>query len=631
MVDAVEKQKKAPSRQRAKRKAKPAVMSIEIADDEANVEAAPLPFPDEKILEQEQKVKEALQDVLKALARSASAPTPETQNDVPRDPKAQKKFSEHSRKIYEALNEVFEYVPPQDEHNPKPYETSYQIEALAVNYSKIEKRDGEVHLVSDTSSLVITKNKVEFAGHAGKDASFTAQDAYSMMMAISQNPRAFEKGLKLKGTGEGQSLTAEEERLMRGAMEQVNRELPPGKQLHIAGEKRVSVEPAHEDKPAQEEKQMTGFLGRISSAFFRKAKDAGPIEAANDSEAVADAEIVEEPSDVVEATAPEVAEKQDVLQAKTEQPVEVPTAKQETPMLTRRGLFRLAGMGAVAMAAGSLITPDHAEAAALPQAKRTFWQKFISGKWHDESEAKHMPVPQKKPHQSVKHDTVHKPKQHHAAHDKHHDKHDMHAKKTQRHPATPHKDKPVANNNALSKKQQHVAEEAPPKKGWFGGSSNKTGGVWIQNTHNDERMYLDFCALGTCSNKFNSFARDWRKNKAIDMDRRLLSNIENVVTELRRMGYPATQVNLVSGYRTPATNAMLQNKGKELHGSSGVASSSFHMRGMAMDFTVSGVSTKVLHSVTCKMVASSGGVGYYPVSAFVHMDTRGRGARWAGA
>ena len=78
---------------------------------------------------------------------------------------------------------------------------------------------------------------------------------------------------------------------------------------------------------------------------------------------------------------------------------------------------------------------------------------------------------------------------------------------------------------------------------------------------------------------------------------------------------------IISGYRSPKTNAALRN------GSSGVAKKSLHMQGRAIDLRIPGVSHKELHRAALEL--RSGGVGYYPDSGFVHLDT-GRVRRWQG-
>jgi len=94
--------------------------------------------------------------------------------------------------------------------------------------------------------------------------------------------------------------------------------------------------------------------------------------------------------------------------------------------------------------------------------------------------------------------------------------------------------------------------------------------------------------------------RDWRNGEEHPMDPRLFDT---------------------SGYRSPQTNAMLHAR------SSGVAERSQHMLGKAIDVRVEGVGLRNLRSAALDVGA--GGVGYYPVSNFVHVDVA-RVRQWTG-
>jgi uncharacterized protein YcbK (DUF882 family) len=76
---------------------------------------------------------------------------------------------------------------------------------------------------------------------------------------------------------------------------------------------------------------------------------------------------------------------------------------------------------------------------------------------------------------------------------------------------------------------------------------------------------------------------------------------------------------IVSGYRSPKTNAMLRRK------SNGVARRSLHMSGKAMDIRMGDLPSKHLRNVAVQL--ARGGVGYYSKSDFVHLDT-GPVRRW---
>lgn len=110
--------------------------------------------------------------------------------------------------------------------------------------------------------------------------------------------------------------------------------------------------------------------------------------------------------------------------------------------------------------------------------------------------------------------------------------------------------------------------------------------------------------------QLNQFLRDWRRNEPTRMDPRLF----DVVWEAYRATGATGYVNVVSAYRSPATNSMLRSRSK------GVAEKSQHMLGKAMDFFIPGVPLKKLREAGLRIQA--GGVGYYPRSGspFVHMD-----------
>ena len=78
---------------------------------------------------------------------------------------------------------------------------------------------------------------------------------------------------------------------------------------------------------------------------------------------------------------------------------------------------------------------------------------------------------------------------------------------------------------------------------------------------------------------------------------------------------------MISGYRSPKTNQMLAKL------SSGVARNSYHMRGRAIDLRIPGVDTTKLRDIGVHL--GVGGVGYYPTSDFVHLDT-GPKRQWQG-
>ena len=106
----------------------------------------------------------------------------------------------------------------------------------------------------------------------------------------------------------------------------------------------------------------------------------------------------------------------------------------------------------------------------------------------------------------------------------------------------------------------------------------------------------------------SNFMRDWRQNEVIDYDRR---NIDIIAATHRLMETDEPYM-LLSGYRSPATNAMLAARNR------GVACKSYHIRGMAADLRLSSRSTGQMADAA--IACNAGGVGKYGRSNFVHMD-----------
>lgn len=119
--------------------------------------------------------------------------------------------------------------------------------------------------------------------------------------------------------------------------------------------------------------------------------------------------------------------------------------------------------------------------------------------------------------------------------------------------------------------------------------------------------------------KLNYFLRDHNTQEVTHYDPKEFDLLHNLLAKLDR---PGGVIDIVCGYRTPATNAALR------HGSpsSGVAEHSQHMQGHAIDIRVPGVSTIALRDAALSLRA--GGVGYYPIHQFVHVDV-GPVRQWA--
>jgi len=141
----------------------------------------------------------------------------------------------------------------------------------------------------------------------------------------------------------------------------------------------------------------------------------------------------------------------------------------------------------------------------------------------------------------------------------------------------------------------------------------------FDNLHTGERMNIDYWQKGAyvpdALSAINHFLRDYRNNEVHAIEPKLLDLLALLHTKLESR----TPFQVISGYRSPATNAMLHAE------SHGVAAKSLHMQGMAIDIRLADRRLDVLHDTARAMRA--GGVGYYPASNFVHVDV-GRVRYW---
>lgn len=108
--------------------------------------------------------------------------------------------------------------------------------------------------------------------------------------------------------------------------------------------------------------------------------------------------------------------------------------------------------------------------------------------------------------------------------------------------------------------------------------------------------------------EINYFMRDWRTDDTISMDARTV-DIMAAAHVLMDVDEPYM---LLSGYRSPKTNAMLRSR------SSGVAKNSLHLKGQAADLRLK--SRTVSQIAKAAAACRAGGVGRYSRSDFVHMD-----------
>ncbi len=108
--------------------------------------------------------------------------------------------------------------------------------------------------------------------------------------------------------------------------------------------------------------------------------------------------------------------------------------------------------------------------------------------------------------------------------------------------------------------------------------------------------------------EINHFMRDWREDSIIGIDQR---NVD-ILAASHRLLDTDEPYHLLSGYRSPSTNAMLRSRSR------GVAKNSLHMKGMAADLSLK--SRSVSQVARAGTACNAGGVGRYSRSNFVHMD-----------
>ncbi|MGD8526259.1 MAG: DUF882 domain-containing protein [Thioalkalispiraceae bacterium] len=141
----------------------------------------------------------------------------------------------------------------------------------------------------------------------------------------------------------------------------------------------------------------------------------------------------------------------------------------------------------------------------------------------------------------------------------------------------------------------------------------------LQNIHTGEKLAATYWADGNYIPEelaaIDQVLRDHRSREATVMDRQLYDLLFALQQKVDKVGI----YQVISGYRSPATNARLRKAG------SGVAKRSLHMQGKAVDIRLPGVELKHLRQAALELRA--GGVGYYPRSNFIHVDT-GRPRFW---
>lgn len=136
----------------------------------------------------------------------------------------------------------------------------------------------------------------------------------------------------------------------------------------------------------------------------------------------------------------------------------------------------------------------------------------------------------------------------------------------------------------------------------------------LYNTHTGENLckvvyWQQGCYLDDSLKNINHLLRDHRTNEIIRIDAGTL----DMMFALREKFTIGKTFEIISGYRSPESNQLLRKT------SSGVAKASYHTLGKAVDLRLPGVPLKTLRNAALQL--KRGGVGYYPKSDFIHIDT----------
>jgi uncharacterized protein YcbK (DUF882 family) len=142
----------------------------------------------------------------------------------------------------------------------------------------------------------------------------------------------------------------------------------------------------------------------------------------------------------------------------------------------------------------------------------------------------------------------------------------------------------------------------------------------LYHTHTGEHIDIVYrrgdAYLPEAEEKLDHFLRDHRTGDVKHYDPQIFDILSDVAAAVR---HPDAEIAVICGYRTPHSNEFLRAL------SAGVAKNSQHMQAHAIDIRIPGIDTLTLRNAA--LALGRGGVGYYPRSEFVHVDT-GRVRNW---
>ena len=156
-----------------------------------------------------------------------------------------------------------------------------------------------------------------------------------------------------------------------------------------------------------------------------------------------------------------------------------------------------------------------------------------------------------------------------------------------------------------------ISRHASLSSGNYYTPSHKT--LFLEHEHTGDSLKLTYFEQGHyvhgALEEINFLMRDYHTDDVHPIDTALLDQLFDL-NEILGINKP---IHIVSGYRSPFTNAQLRRN------TPGVAEHSFHMQGRAIDIRIEGVHARTIKDAALSMV--QGGVGYYPYNNFVHLDT----------
>lgn len=142
----------------------------------------------------------------------------------------------------------------------------------------------------------------------------------------------------------------------------------------------------------------------------------------------------------------------------------------------------------------------------------------------------------------------------------------------------------------------------------------------LYHTHTGERLDIVYRQgeeyVPIAVSKLDYFLRDHRTGEVRGFDPKLYDILSDLTAAI---GRPDAEIDIICGYRSPWSNEFLRTH------TQGVAQKSMHMQAQAIDLRIPGANTQHLRDFVLSL--HRGGVGFYPRSDFIHVDT-GRVRQW---